>query len=126
MEIKIDNIFKKIFTLLIITTMISIPLLELFGTLFLKEKFFYQEEFLSFISIVCIFFIFQYLFVYKKRKVNYFNFPFAPLTPFAAKPAKILLSNECVLLNLFLYSLIPILIISSNTCVKLISLASHK
>ena len=66
MEIKIDNIFKKIFTLLIITTMISIPLLELFGTLFLKEKFFYQEEFLSFISIVCIFFIFQYLFVYKK------------------------------------------------------------
>ena len=66
MEAKIDDIFKKFFTILIITTMISIPLLELVGALFLKEKFFYQEEFLSFIGIVGIFLIFQYLFVYKK------------------------------------------------------------
>ena len=59
---------EKIFTILVILAMISMPILELLGTL-CKKTFFYQEESLSIIGFLYFFILFMfYLYIYLMKK----------------------------------------------------------
>ena len=54
-----DHLIEKIFTILILISMVSLPLLEFTGNIFNKQ-FFYQEETLSFIGFLYCFILFMY------------------------------------------------------------------